>query len=82
MVSKALKARDDAFAEEEMKYRYTLDPDTTNADIKLQSRLIVREAALGHWESVRDGIEALESASSTKPRPHSSIMMAYLRNPY
>ncbi|PNP47379.1 hypothetical protein TGAMA5MH_01196 [Trichoderma gamsii] len=67
MVSKALKAGDDAFAQEEMKYLYTLDADTTKADIKLQSRLIVREAALGRWESVRDGIEALESANSTKP---------------
>ncbi|KAK1244884.1 hypothetical protein MKX08_004513 [Trichoderma sp. CBMAI-0020] len=67
MVSKALKAGDDAFAQEEMKCLFTLDPDTTKADIKLQSRLIVREAALGHWESVRDGIEALESANSTNP---------------
>ncbi|KAM0462679.1 hypothetical protein ACHAPV_003503 [Trichoderma viride] len=67
MISKALKAGDDAFAQEEMKYLYTLDPDTAKADIKLQSRLIVREAGLGHWESVRDGIEALESANSTKP---------------
>lgn len=67
MVSKALKAGDDAFAQEEMKHLYTLDPDTTKADIKLQSRLVVREAALGRWESVRDGIEALESANSTKP---------------
>lgn len=67
MVSKALKAGDDAFAQEEMKYLFTLDPDTTKADVKLQSRLIVREAALGHWESVRDGIETLESANSTKP---------------
>lgn len=67
MVSKALKAGDDPFAQEEMKYLCTLDPDAAKADIKLQSRLIVREAALGHWESVRDGIEALESANSTKP---------------
>lgn len=67
MVSKALRAGDDPFAQEEMKYLCILDPDATNSDIKLQSRLIVREAALGHWESVRDGIEALESANSTRP---------------
>lgn len=67
MVSKALKAGDDAFAQEEMKYLCALDPDTTKADVKLQSKLIVREAALGHWESVRDSIEMLESANSTKP---------------
>jgi tetratricopeptide (TPR) repeat protein len=67
MVSKALKAGDDAFAQEEMKYLCKVDPDAAKSDIKLQSRLIVREAALGHWESVRDGIEALESVDSTKP---------------
>ncbi|KAL7924253.1 hypothetical protein ACQKWADRAFT_287747 [Trichoderma austrokoningii] len=67
MVSKALIAGDDPFAQEEMKYLYTLDPDAAKADVKLQSRLIVREATLGHWESVRDGIEALESANGTKP---------------
>ncbi|KAL6902683.1 hypothetical protein GGI43DRAFT_348233 [Trichoderma evansii] len=67
MVSKALKAGDDPFAQEEMKYLYTLDSDMAKSDIKLQSRLIVREATLGHWESVRDGIEALESANSTNP---------------
>lgn len=67
MVSKALKAGDDAFAQEEMKYLCSLDSDTAKSDIKLQSRLIVREATLGHWESVRNGIEALESANSTTP---------------
>ncbi|RFU74494.1 hypothetical protein TARUN_7765 [Trichoderma arundinaceum] len=67
MVSKALRAGDDAFAQEEMRYLCRVDPDAVKADIKLQSRIIVREAALGHWESVRDGIEALESAESTKP---------------
>ncbi|KKO99361.1 hypothetical protein THAR02_08546 [Trichoderma harzianum] len=66
MVSKALKAGDDAFAQEEMKSLYEMDPDAVKSDIKLQSRLIVREAALGHWESVRNGIEALESADGTK----------------
>ncbi|UKZ80939.1 hypothetical protein TrVFT333_008704 [Trichoderma virens FT-333] len=66
MVSKALKAGDDAFAQEEMKSLCKLDPDAAKSDIKLQSRIIVREAALGHWESVRNGIEALEGADNTK----------------
>ncbi|KAL7913215.1 hypothetical protein GGI35DRAFT_282622 [Trichoderma velutinum] len=66
MVSKALKAGDDAFAQEEMKSLYEMDPNAVKSDIKLQSRLIVREAALGHWESVRNGIEALEGAGETK----------------
>ncbi|PTB62905.1 hypothetical protein BBK36DRAFT_1128268 [Trichoderma citrinoviride] len=67
MVSKALKAGDDAFAQEEMSYLYKLDADAANADVKLQSRLVVREAALGHWEAVRKGIEALEDAGNAKP---------------
>ncbi|KAM0256287.1 hypothetical protein ACHAQJ_005052 [Trichoderma viride] len=67
MVSKALKAGDDAFAQEEMRYLCKVDPDAVKSDVKLQSRIIVREAALGHWQSVRDGIEALESVDRTKP---------------
>ncbi|KAL7946494.1 hypothetical protein V8C42DRAFT_320807 [Trichoderma barbatum] len=66
MVSKALKAGDDSFAQEEMRCLCKIDADAAKSDIKLQSRLIVREAALGHWESVRNGIEALETADSTK----------------
>ncbi|KAL7932738.1 hypothetical protein V8C35DRAFT_306661 [Trichoderma chlorosporum] len=66
MVSKALKAGDDAFAQEEMKNLYKMDSDAVKSDIKLQSRLIVREAALGHWESVRNSIETLEGAGNTK----------------
>lgn len=66
MVSKALKAEDDAFAQEEMRCLCKVDPDAAKSDIKLQSRLIVREATLGHWESVRNGIEALEGADNTK----------------
>lgn len=67
MVSKALKAGDDAFAQEEMGHLYNLDADAAKADVKLQSRLIVREAALGHWEAVRKSIEALEDAGNAKP---------------
>lgn len=67
MVSKALKARDDAFAQEEMECLCKLDPDAAKSDVKLQSMLIVREASLGHWESVRDGIEALEGIDSATP---------------
>ncbi|TFB05268.1 hypothetical protein CCMA1212_002562 [Trichoderma ghanense] len=67
MVAKALKAGDDAFAQEEMSCLYHLDADAARADVKLQSRLIVREAALGHWEAVRKSIEALEDAGNAKP---------------
>ncbi|KAL6855802.1 hypothetical protein J3F83DRAFT_753540 [Trichoderma novae-zelandiae] len=67
MVSKALKAGDDAFAQEEMRSLYALDADAAKADVKLQSRLIVREAALGDWESVRKGVEALEDVGNAKP---------------
>ncbi|KAL6891091.1 hypothetical protein HDV57DRAFT_484494 [Trichoderma longibrachiatum] len=67
MVSKALKAGDDAFAQEEMGHLLNLDADAARADVKLQSRLIVREAALGHWEAVRKSIEALEDAGNAKP---------------
>ncbi|KAH6610577.1 hypothetical protein Trco_000597 [Trichoderma cornu-damae] len=67
MVSKALKAGDDAFAQDEMRYLCKVDPDAVKSDVKLQSRFIVREAALGRWESVRDSIEALEGVGGTKP---------------
>ncbi|KAL7794477.1 hypothetical protein V8C37DRAFT_375641 [Trichoderma ceciliae] len=67
MVSKALKAGDDAFVQEEMGCLCKVDSEAVKSDVKLQSRLMVREATLGHWESVRDGIEALEGVESTKP---------------
>ncbi|KND88699.1 hypothetical protein TOPH_06629 [Tolypocladium ophioglossoides CBS 100239] len=60
MVLMAVDKGDDAFAQQEMRAIQTLEPNASNFDMKLQSKLVVRDATLGQWESVHAHIEVLK----------------------
>lgn len=63
MVLMAVKRSDDAFVCREMQAIEELEPDAMKFDVILQRRLAVREAVLGHWESVDAHIETLKSVA-------------------
>lgn len=60
MVSMAVDKGDDAFAQSEMQAIQKLEPNASKFDMKLQSKLVVRDATLGQWESVHAHIDVLK----------------------
>ncbi|POR31448.1 Uncharacterized protein TPAR_08340 [Tolypocladium paradoxum] len=60
MVLMAVDKGDDAFAQTEMQTIQQLEPNASKSDMKLQSKLVVRDATLGQWESVRAHIKVLK----------------------
>ncbi|KAK5987916.1 hypothetical protein PT974_12052 [Cladobotryum mycophilum] len=72
--SRALEANDDAFAQTEMRAICELDPEAARVDVKLQGRIIAREASLGHWDAVRDGLDALIKFADTKSSEFQNVL--------
>ncbi|PNY24931.1 Uncharacterized protein TCAP_05132 [Tolypocladium capitatum] len=60
MVVMAVDKGDDPFVQQEMQAIQTLEPKASKSDMKLQSKLVVRDATLGQWESVHAHIEVLK----------------------
>ncbi|ODA77957.1 hypothetical protein RJ55_06560 [Drechmeria coniospora] len=59
MVAAAADQGDDVFIDLEMAAIRQLEPDASRFDMKLQSKLVVRDAVLGKWNSVHDQIRRL-----------------------
>lgn len=60
------EAGDDVFIHREMQSLYGIESRATKFDVKLQSRLLVREANLGKWDFVRNSIESLGEGADMK----------------
>ncbi|EFY92667.1 hypothetical protein MAC_01303 [Metarhizium acridum CQMa 102] len=62
----ALEHGDDSLANRELELLGKLDSEACRSDIRLQTRLITRNATMGKWEEVCSDIEALGQITNTQ----------------
>lgn len=65
MAVMALNKGDDAFARNEIRAMLRLDGSAISSDLEMQSKIIMRDAILGKWNAVEDGIRTLRGVADS-----------------